>query len=616
MVFTASKKNKNLFISDLRPPPAPPASRQMFHRYIAQALNKPLLRLFSTRSRVLTLFDEKCRSCGIKLQQESPDKPGFFKLGTSIDRKKPKYISEANQKYNQFLSKLDVSDRDLLINNFNVPKNIATKPISLTISKQEENPTVIEKDEDIHSDTNPAELLESDYTCIRCRDIHHRSKFTMNAKEFVIDELDKVLSTIPNDSPLVYVFSALDFPMGINPEIFEHRDPKDLYFIMTKTDNLFPKSSGSHHDYCKTFLNDYLGKKYNVPPENIFIGSGKKRWRVKRLYEFIPNYSYFIGHTNCGKSTLIKSIKVAEELKKFPGTSHKKDFGKTDKLIDKSFANVGPGVSHLPGFTRDIMPVYINGNKTIYDVPGFTSNTYLRNIYEKLDSKTIAHLFRGSLAQKKATYKSQYITVKGPNVLSIEGIGFLEFPENTMYQIRNSTDLKLHVFRDITKVESLLYDVPKSLYPVFLLQDQTPELSQFNRYLVPPFYGIVDLVLENIGYINIKPVGAKKTNSLVKFYLHPSINTIIRQPIMNYINKTFTGQDEKGNPLPKRDWNRLSTFYLSRYTNEDPFYSKLIPTTKADVNEYEQVNSFVSNGREYNLEYALTSDNKFDFWKE
>ena len=49
---------------------------------------------------------------------------------------------------------------------------------------------------------------------------------------------------------------------------------------------------------------------------------------------------------------------------------------------------------------------------------------------------------------------------------------------------------------------------------------------------------------------------------------------------MNYINKTFTGQDEKGNPLPKRDWNRLSTFYLSRYTNEDPFYSKLIPTTK------------------------------------
>ena len=62
----------------------------------------------------------------------------------------------------------------------------------------------------------------------------------MNAKEFVIDELDKVLSTIPNDSPLVYVFSALDFPMGINPEIFEHRDPKDLYFIMTKLTTYFP----------------------------------------------------------------------------------------------------------------------------------------------------------------------------------------------------------------------------------------------------------------------------------------------------------------------------------------------------------------------------------------
>lgn len=600
--------------------------------YLTRSLNRSYLRFFSTRSKLLSsLFDEKCRSCGIKLQQDSPDKPGYFKLG-SLTKEKPRYISEANQKYNEFLSKLDASDRNLLINNFNVPKELSktTKPIIIDIPEFESEPkpeevimpTPVKQNQEL-PDTNPAELLETDYTCIRCRDIHHRSKFIMNTKEFIIDELDEVISTIPKNSPLVYVFSALDFPMGINPEIFKYRNPKDLYFIMTKTDNLFIKSSGSNHDYCKIFLNDYLGKKYNVPPENIFIGSGKKRWRVKRLYEFIPNYSYFIGYTNCGKSTLIQSIKIAEELKKFPGSinHNKKDFGKNNKLIEKSFSKIGPGVSHLPGFTRDIMPIYINGNKTIYDVPGFTTNKQLRQIYENLDSKTISHLFKGNLAQKWGTYKSQYITIKGPNVLSIEGIGFLQLPENSMYQIRNATDLKLHIFKNIEKIESILNKVQPSLFPVFLLQDKTPELSQFNKSLIPPFHGIIDLVLENIGYINIKPVGAKKTNELIKFYLHPSINSIIRQPIMNFINKSFSGHDIKGQPLPKHEWNQYSTFHLNRYNNEDPFSSKLIPidnnhNNNNTKNEYQQVNEFVSRNKEYNPDYVLTSDNKFEFWKE
>ncbi|RCK64694.1 Genetic interactor of prohibitins 3, mitochondrial [Candida viswanathii] len=447
-------------------------------------------------------------------------------------------------------------------------------------------------------DTHPAELIEGQYTCVRCRDIHHRSKFTMNEKEFVIDSMDEVLAQIPNDSPLVYVFNAMDFPMGINPEIFKHRNPRDLYFIMTKTDNLFLKSSGATHDYCKTFLNDYLGQKYRVPPENIFIASGKKRWRVKRLYEFIPNYSYFVGYTNCGKSTLIKSVKVAEELKKFPEYTNVKDFGKTDKLIDKTFAKIGPGISHLPGFTREIMPVYINGEKTIYDVPGFTSNKDLRNICQQLDSKAIAHMFRGKVAQKAGDYKSRYFTAKGPHVLSIEGIAFLELPANTMYQIRNVTDLKLHEFKNIAKVESVLQNIPPAMYPSFLLESKTPELSQLNKLYVPPFYGTIDLVLENIGYINIKPVGAKKTNDLIKVYLHPSVRAVIRQPIMEYINKTFTGRDDRGEPLPKADWVKKSTFDLKRYNNDEPFLSRLLTEDAVTT------------------DCVVDENTKYDFWKE
>ena len=33
------------------------------------------------------------------------------------------------------------------------------------------------------------------------------------------------------------------------------------------------------------------------------------------LYHFIPNYSYIIGDTNCGKSTLVKSLLINHHVK-------------------------------------------------------------------------------------------------------------------------------------------------------------------------------------------------------------------------------------------------------------------------------------------------------------
>ena len=85
-------------------------------------------------------------------------------------------------------------------------------------------------------------------------------------------------------------------------------------------------------------------------------------------------------------------------------------------------------------------------------------------------------------------------------------------------------------------------------------QQQRNELrGYYKRYIIPPFYGTIDLVIKDIGYINIKPTGKKLTNELMVLYLHPSLEAIIRQPILNYIDPPTPKKSPDGRigrPLP------------------------------------------------------------------
>ncbi|KAI3402842.2 LYS9 [Candida oxycetoniae] len=562
--------------------------------------------------------DQKCRSCGVKLQDEDKDKPGYFIKPSAhlVHAKLPKRHEDIV--FDRHLQSLSKENQELLINNFNVKKGSF-----LPTDSQNET---------------PREILQNIYTvksdkdsmdCIRCRNITFQTSFKMNHEQFPINELHQVVSQIPKSAPLVYLFSALDFPMGINPEIFKFRNPKDIYFIMTKTDNLVEKRNTAGQKYARTFLSDYLEREYGVPFENIFIASSKESWNVSELYRFIPNGSFVIGNINCGKSSAIKSLMLDEEL------SNKKEqarevackllYKQKQRFVDSFNKKIGPGISFLPGFTRDIIPVNI-GLKTVYDVPGFSSNSQIHQLFKSFKSpKDIHRLIECNKAYKKGTYNSRYESFKGPQVLSFGGLAYLQLPMNAMYQIRNVTNFNIHQFSNIAKVREIAENIPVSLENKFVVSNHSID-KQFNSFLVPPFYGSIDLVFENFGYVNIKPTGAKQTNELMKLYLYPGMQAIIRQPISNYVAKTFSGYDKNGNPLRKENIFKKSTFRLIRYSGKQPLFSKLIPSfynesgfaatgesdrDKAIRNqEYLQLNSYVNPRNYYSDTFEMSEGNK------
>ena len=134
----------------------------------------------------------------------------------------------------------------MLINNFSAPKQddekVASVPSLQQITPVEADTRDTTKDQQTH--------LGHSLSCKRCNDVIYNSKTrsiydpsrdNLNKSEFPIPKLQQVLSTIPVDAPLVYVFSANDFPMGINKDIFQYRPPQQIYFVMTKSDILIPK---------------------------------------------------------------------------------------------------------------------------------------------------------------------------------------------------------------------------------------------------------------------------------------------------------------------------------------------------------------------------------------
>ncbi|RLV95000.1 Genetic interactor of prohibitins 3 mitochondrial [Spathaspora sp. JA1] len=595
----------------------------MFANLIRSSLRRNFIRYTSTSNVALPfLYDlePKCRSCGIRLQDKDKSKPGYYHL-RSNEEKEQKKITPANSTFDKYLDKLSAEDRELLLDN----TFTSAPPTRITTHSGPSIHELVKKAYEIKPDETAIE-------CVRCRNAKLHADYDLSQKEFPIHDLNTIMPDIPSGSPVVYVFSGNDFPMGINPDIFKYRNPDEVYFIMTKADNLFQRNDAARK-YTLTFLTDYFKLKYDVPAKNIYVTSAKEGWNSEDLLNFIPESAYIVGNVNSGKSTLIKSLMLFQELETKQDSESKLPFPirikEKKKFIERFKQKVGPGISYLPGFTREFLPVTLGGIRSVFDVPGFASDPYIHEFYHKFpDGKTIAKLTEGRKTYKFGTFKSKYDSVKGPQVISLGGIGYLQLPKDSMYQIRNVTNIDYHVFSNIEKAAQVSADLPEPMKNRFILTHDEASLANLERYIIPPFYGSIELVLENIGYIHIKPIGAKKTNELMVLYLPCGITGMIRQPIVEYIQKTFKDSWEKN--LLNQNSRGKKQLILKRYSKATPFASILIPTgageiTKPRTEEYlntrrmmdfDQVNAMTNARNAYNDKTVINENNKYEYWIE
>lgn len=594
-----------------------------FQRYTN---NPRRLYSLSLNSTLLSNLVLTCKSCGINLQTKDASQPGYYAIPVA----KPK-IKEADKKFEKIVSGLSAEDKKLLINNFDLALDVEY------LDGKYKRELAAAKEQRVHfaKDHNQAE-------CVRCRNAQYRSNFGEFKQEFPVESLDTVVGAIPPDAKLAYVVNAQDFPMSINAKIFHYRRPGDIQFIINKCDLLF-KNNPTALKYGKTFVLDYLHTKHGVPRENIFMVSGTNNWNIQPLLQSLDNESYIVGTVNSGKSTIIKALMYAASKPKLLDSKEKTRLQKEQnakinkaaeplsrhqarkqaKAQEELFRHkVGPGVSHMPGYTRGFIPIELE-NKVIFDVPGFATGPH--GLYTQVHRQAIKSLTKGVKVYDKGFYFSKYQTLRPGQCLSMGGLFYIEAPNSTsMYQIRNCINFDYHIFSSFEKAEEVSTNIKANFERKFAVQHDEESFADLQRFVVPPFYGQIDLVVQNVGHLSIKPTGSRTSNDPLVIYLLKGVDAIIRQPITNYIAKTFTGRDVKGNPLKKENILSKSTLALVRYSAKTPFASRLTPSKKVDHNQleadYRRISEWnsVAKGHPvtYDDNYVLDENNKFEFWNE
>lgn len=499
-------------------------------------------------SSILTNLVDKCRSCGIPLQLANQKIPGFV----PISKHKPfkKYEDSVYQKHLQLL---DAETLNLL--------GVSPEP----------NPRP----------SKPASQEPENQECLRCRRIKYQSSTDVPGKQVDSQEIQEKIDQI--NGQMVYIANGVDFPAGLNVQLLKTYKPivvitrADLMFHSQETVPKFP------------FFKQYLKQKFDIPPERVFVISNHKRWGIPQLHNYLsklPQTYFMVGDVNSGKSTTVSKLMFHEHG----------DFRKKFQLWSK---DNGPGISDLPGFTQDINEFDLSSYNLV-DLPGYNHI----DIPNFGDFKTV---LKGSKIYKNGAYDSPYFTIKKQQILTVGGLFYLKPPKESIVQIKNMINFKPYVMSDLDKLSKHEANLDPAMKNKFII----PPTTKLKTLVVPPFIGKVDLVIKNIGYIELKVTGSKQSNELFELLVPEQYNFefVIRRPIINYIAKSLSGRDKKGNLLRKENvWK--STKVTKPYTGEK-FLSGLYPK-KIDQNNSVQL----ATGLNYGDNTEIDAKNCYDYWIE
>lgn len=263
-------------------------------------------------------------------------------------------------------------------------------------------------------------------------------------------ESKKIIKEINNDDK--FVIFLTDF-LSLNTEVINlfKSIKKDKLLLISKYD-IIPKSIKE-----KTIIN-YLKNYYKIASDIKFISS-KKNYKVDELINYLSkkriNYTYMVGLSNSGKSSLINKL---IDLKKL----------KLNKVT----------TSNIPNTTMNFIRVKLNDNLTIIDSPGFIINSYyndniikkpikpityqmkknetlkIEDLYLNFSENTSVTLYLGSNLNIKKYYKNinfnDEINIESNSDLIIKGMGFLN--------IKNRCNIKFH--------NLLNYEIRESIFGV------------------------------------------------------------------------------------------------------------------------------------------------------
>lgn len=508
------------------------------------------------------LSKEFCHSCGLELQTEDENQPGFYKLRTTAEVKP---VREVDEKYATMVKNLSNDHRALLINETDFSKPKLFEPYT----KQMGHEARPKEFKSIIQDPN----TEKRKNCQRCHQLIHFNSFDSSSGPEVSSAT--LRSQIPSNASLIYVLNARDFPLGLQPEVIQNFKANKIYYVVNKIDHFFDDVKQPYRTGVKYFKNT-LAKILNADPDKVFVVSAKLGWGIKEVVDNLPKGEvYIVGEVNSGKSSLIKSILYRDNLNL---TKH---------------GDYGPGISSFPSFTRAEMRFPLKTGSTIIDYPGFTDS--FQELYDMMspqDAKIINEkpVYSNPLyGLKQVRYYTKINKIgkyNGKRAVTVKGLFFLVPPDNSVVKFRVFIQGKPRVFSSVNKaVRNYREDRQEALGDIYMLKHEA--YNEMERYVIPPFHGSVDLVIGGVGFVTISPTSDKTTvapNKLFEVWVPKGVRVCVREPIMRYIYKIRSSFDIHGKPLEKSEIAKKGAPYLAEVPKDKAIVSKVFPISP-DVKE-------------------------------
>ncbi|GME87377.1 unnamed protein product [[Candida] boidinii] len=410
-----------------------------------------------TANEVEEIDQSKCSSCGIELQVEDPEKDGYYKP----------------RKENTRVSTNDSTDKSGSLSEM---EKLLLKENGFHLDSMDNENIIIASSKKVLKDSkNQDDRLK----CERCiKALYHND----DSKGFNNVLFKEIMEKIPKNANIVYVISALDFPLSLNRDIIKYFNSKKIFYVITKIDAFFDDKQSINRTGLR-FFQDSLEKLVDCDPSKVFLASGKLGWNTESLLSSINNSKlYFVGSVNSGKSTIIKTLIYRD-----------------DKNL-KSTDNYGPGISHLPNFTRDFIKFKLpNSKHVLIDTPGFINNNendesfkYIlpdfKNQFCKILNYTSSNI--KSRQTKRLDINSKQI-FDGDKVFSLGGLFYLKPPRDAIFQIFKNLEGKEFVCKSIERAKELNYNRNEALNYRFSVKEEI--FDDMVRYVIPPFYGNIDI---------------------------------------------------------------------------------------------------------------------------
>lgn len=320
-----------------------------------------------------TQSTNRCNGCGVVLQTESPNQPGYVPAAVTdmFSDGRIKRFTKYDNASPDFINQMGFENVSLL--NTKIPTRTRLLTCERCYRLQHYKRTTVESSEDTANAETPKP--DTSTTSIPPKPLVPSFTFSgLSACSSLTTEtfIQRISGMIRPRSLILHLVDIMDFEASLVPELHEmcRQHHLEIIWVINKVDCI-PERSRTL-DTLLAWARKLSKQMHSTPVDRIAIISAKTGYNFRHLEEIMSSsikeakgrYMYVMGRTNCGKSTFVN------RFLNHVGYTHQ-------GTVDFQQEVGGVTQSALPGSTLDFVPFTLPLGYKLIDTPGVPSRHQL-----------------------------------------------------------------------------------------------------------------------------------------------------------------------------------------------------------------------------------------------